>query len=123
MFTKILAITALTLSLTGAALAQTQTDGSATSGASPGEAIEDQMPAGWTGPIADTFYTDSTAGTLRTEDEIRTGWATLSAEQQTQVKADCKTALDNNTAESNSNTAESASGPTMSQLCTMVGTM
>ena len=121
MFTKILAITALTLSLTGAALAQT--DGSATSGSSPGEAIEDQMPAGWKGPIADTFYTDSTAGTMRTEEEIRTGWATLSAEQQAQVKTDCAATLANNTAESNSNTTESASGPNMSQLCTIVNSM
>jgi hypothetical protein len=131
MFTKILAITALSLSLSGAALAQTdpapdQTQGSAGSGGSNSDAIDEQaplMPQGWKGAIADTFYTDSTAGTLRTEAEIRAGWAGLSAEQQAQVRADCAPTLDNNSAESNSNTEESASGPAMSQLCTMVNSM
>lgn len=47
------------------------------------------MPEGWAGAIGDTFYSDSAAGTMRTQEEITAGWAKLTPEQQAQVKADC----------------------------------
>lgn len=90
---KIIAAVALSLGLATSALAQTGT-GSTTGGAdASGQGAADAQtafPTGWSGPISEAFFSDTAAGTMRTEDEIRTNWGNLSAEQQAQVRTDCE---------------------------------
>jgi hypothetical protein len=45
----------------------------------------------WSGPIGDAFFTDDSMATLKSEDEIKSSWSSLSTEQQAQVKQDCAT--------------------------------
>ena len=75
---KILAISALTLAMAGGALAQTTSSTVVV------------VPETWNGPVADAFFVDTTAGTLRPEAEIRTNFAALTAEQQAAVRLDCE---------------------------------
>lgn len=93
MLARILAITALSLTLGGAAFAQDTpaegSDGSA-SGGSPNESIESQIPPGWDDNMRGVFFSDPATFTLRTQEEIATGWASMSAEQQAMVRADCE---------------------------------
>ncbi len=95
-----LLVGAISMAMASAAIAQ-DTSGSAT-GADPGTAAtgtdmlqmtqaERDATADWTGPIADALFTDQSKTSLRSEEEIRTNWAQLSAEQQNQVKEDCNT--------------------------------
>ena len=86
---RIIAALALSLSLGTAALAQTSTTGTDTSsGAATGATTT--LPTGWEGDIANAFFSDPTAGTLKSDEEIKTGFEGLSAEQQAQVKTDCE---------------------------------
>ena len=128
MFTKILAITAFSLSLSGAALAQDASGSD--SGENPNnDEIVEQLPENWTTGGVDTmFFSDTTAGTLRSDAEIGTAWTSMTAEQQTMVKADCmaRYGADGQSATSQSDatgteTVESAGS--MSKLCTMVNAM
>ncbi|ASY65489.1 Large exoproteins involved in heme utilization or adhesion (plasmid) [Sinorhizobium sojae CCBAU 05684] len=89
---------AISMAMASAAIAQ-DTSGSAT-GADPAATGTDMLQmtqaerdatADWTGPIADALFTDPSKTSLRSEEEIRTNWAQLSAEQQNQVKEDCNT--------------------------------
>jgi hypothetical protein len=48
------------------------------------------MPEVWKGAIGDTFYSDTTTMTLRSPEDAKTRWSSLNAEQQAQVRADCK---------------------------------
>jgi hypothetical protein len=72
---KLFAITALSLAMTGSALAQT------TSSTNP-----DQR---WSGPLADTFFEDETMTVVRPEADIRTRWGALTVEQQTMAREIC----------------------------------
>ena len=72
---RILAASRLALALGTAAFAE-----------NPGKG----MPETWKGAIGDAFYSDATTMTLRPQDEVKTRWSLLSAEQQAQVRADCK---------------------------------
>ena len=92
MLQKLIATAAFTLALSLSAVAQDNNangadnagdDSSETTGAA------DPMMQGWEGPIADTFYSDTTARTLREEADMTTRWGALSADQQSQVKSDC----------------------------------
>jgi hypothetical protein len=49
------------------------------------------LTSDWSGPIADAFFTDDSKATLKSEDEIKSSWSSLSTEQQAQVKQDCAT--------------------------------
>src|SRR4051794_26597349 len=71
---------ALTIGLAAPALAQTTS--------STGS---DAMPDTWRGGIGDTFFSDSTGSTMRSQDEVTTRWGKLSAEQQAQARSDCQT--------------------------------
>lgn len=82
MLNKFLALTALTVSLSATtALAQTAQPG----GGAPGGGA----PAEWDGAIGSAFYSDTTAGTLRTDAELRTNWSTLSEDDQMVVRNYC----------------------------------
>ena len=105
MLHRLFAVTALSLVLGTAALAQSSstgtTSGSGTS--APGTAGSGSstsgsgMPSGWSGAIGDAFFTESSGSTLRSNDEIRSRWSSLSSEQQAQVRSDCQ-GLASNTA-------------------------
>lgn len=94
-----LLVGAMSMAMVSTAIAQ-DTSGSA-SGTTEGSAAtgtmmqmteaEKNATADWTGPIADALFTDQSKMTLRSEQEIRTNWANLSAEQQNQIKEDCNT--------------------------------
>lgn len=61
------------------------------SGGSAGETTnaQDAKQMMWEGPVADTFYSDVTARTLRPDTEWSKGWSGLTDEQRAKVKADC----------------------------------
>jgi len=48
------------------------------------------LPEKWSGPITDTFFTDSSGSTMRSDDEVTSRWGSLSADQQAQVRSDCR---------------------------------
>ena len=79
--TRLLTALALTLTVSASALAQ------GTGGTS--SATGNQTAGEWDSTISGAFYSDSSAGTLRSESEIRTNWSSLSAEQQAQVRERC----------------------------------
>ena len=108
MLSRILAAGALVMGLSVGALAQTDS-----STESPGAAATSPMP-GWDQSVADAFFADPTMGTLRPQDEIRQNWVSLSPEQQAQVRSDCAEA---------SGAANGTQGTTMTELCSIVGTM
>lgn len=86
MNTKILLAAVLSLGLgTSAAMAQSASDQNTESEAAG------QLPETWGPEINDTFFSDMEAGVLRAEDEVRTRWAALTAEQQAQVREECET--------------------------------
>lgn len=94
-----LLVGAISMAMASAAIAQ-DTSGSAAGTASGSAATgtmmqmteaEKSATADWTGPIADALFTDQSKATLRSEQEIRSNWANLSAEQQNQIKEDCNT--------------------------------
>lgn len=43
----------------------------------------------WGSTVGSQFFTDDTMGTLRSEDEIRNAWQSMTQEQQAMVMADC----------------------------------
>ncbi|MCV0394117.1 MAG: hypothetical protein K5872_22835 [Rhizobiaceae bacterium] len=145
MFSKLLLATALSLSLGGAALAQS--DEGATTPQATDQAGEigsnTTMPEGWDGEIGDAFFADDNM-TLRSDDEIAANWGDLTAEQQAQVRLDCEnmsTAMNDTGAEvdetqtsatetttgtsaggGTGGAADSESNQSMTQLCDWVAT-
>ena len=94
MFTKTLGIATISAILATGALAQTSTTPDQGTAANNAEA-EKAMMETWKGPIGMAFFTDDTMGTMKSEADMKAGWAALPPEQQAQVKADCdKTAPD-----------------------------
>jgi hypothetical protein len=100
MMYKLIAASMLTMALGTSAIAQSSTTGtSGTSGTTtttPGATdtmmmteADKALTKDWSGPIGDAFFTDDSMTTLKSQDEIKSSWATLSAEQQAQVKQDC----------------------------------
>ena len=100
MLQKLLAASAFTLMLSLSAVAQDSTTSgsdnagnpsSSTTGAEAGDTTgaTDPMPSTWNGAIADTFYSDVNARTMREEADMTTRWGALTADQQAQVKSDC----------------------------------
>jgi hypothetical protein len=90
------------------------------------------MPETWKGAIGDTFYSDSTAMTLRSQDDVKTRWSSLSAEQQAQVRADCKNLAMNTDTDTTASTSvkpktgaesERTGGGQMVTLCGWVDSM
>jgi hypothetical protein len=127
----IIAALALSLGLGTAALAQsstTTTTGADTS-ASGSAAGSVTLPQAWEGDIASTFFSDPAAGTLKSDDEIKAGWAKLSSDQQAQVKTDCQShmasattgsgASTDKTQTSSTSTNTAASGSTSTGSSTM----
>lgn len=93
---RIVAALALSLGLSTAAFAQTSgTDTTTGSGGETSGAATSTMtlPSGWEGAIGDAFFSDSAAGTLRSEEEIRSNWGSLSADQQAQVRTECESRM------------------------------
>ena len=94
MLQKLLATAAFTLALSLSAVAQDASSSGANNPGGEGDTssttgASDPMPPGWEGPIADVFYSDVTARTMREQDDMATRWAALTADQQAQVKSDC----------------------------------
>jgi hypothetical protein len=85
----------LSVAMASSAMAQssTSTSGTATTGGATAPMqmteAEKSTTSKWTGPIADAFFTDATKATLRSQEEIKSKWSALSAEQKAQVKQDC----------------------------------
>ncbi|MBA3446435.1 MAG: hypothetical protein H0T56_02280, partial [Pseudaminobacter sp.] len=87
MMHKIITASALSLALSTAALAQsstTTTTGTATDAAGAVGTMtmteaDKSLTQDWKGPIGQAFFTDDTMATLRSQEEIKTGWAALSA--------------------------------------------
>ena len=80
---KIIAALALSLGLGTAAIAQTSTTTTTDTTASAGTSA---LPMEWEGAIADAFFSDVEAGTLRTADEAKAKWAELTPEQRTHLR-------------------------------------
>jgi len=109
---KIIAATVITLGMATAALAQTSTQG----GGSPA------YPEAWKGDIASALYADQ--HTLRTQDEVKTNWAKLNADQQAQVKKDCSATAQAAATKSGESSATANANPaTMTELCGWIGAM
>ncbi len=103
-----LAVPAVALFAAGA-FAQTDTTTGATTGTDAGATVDatvDTTTGATTGTSADgsvtfgtnwplsvgtTFFMDADSGTLRTSDEIGSGWQSLSQEDRDMIKADCLT--------------------------------
>ena len=86
MKTRMMTASAIALMLCAPAIAQTTTTGTENS-----SAMSSAMPQGWNTELGNAFFSDPELGTLRTEEEINTNWASLSAEQQAQVTGYCDT--------------------------------
>ena len=89
MFAKILGIAAVSAVLATGALAQTNNPPTSTAPDQGTAANNAEMLKKWKGPIGAAFFTDDTMATLRSEADMKTAWATLTPDQQAQVKADC----------------------------------
>lgn len=129
---KNLAIAALALGLSTSVVYAQDSSGAGTDGAASGStnATDAQMmPKTWSGAIGETFYSDTTAGTLREESDIKTRWSSLSSEQQTQVREDCKTFSASSGANDTAGTSTTGAASTaegsqqMTQVCGYVGKM
>jgi len=81
---KIIAATALALCLGTAAYAGS---GSASSGTTGTGSTGMHT---WSGNIGKTFYSDANGTTLRSRDEIKQNWGSLSSQEQAQVRSDCQ---------------------------------
>ena len=99
---SIIAATALSLCLGTAAFAQSGTAttdtgasgaaGTTTTGASAmglSASADTGIPSTWSGQISDSFFSDPAEGTLLSQEEVKANWASLSADQQAQVRQDC----------------------------------
>jgi hypothetical protein len=97
MMYRLIAASMLTLALGTSAIAQSSTTD--TTGPAAGTSTDPMMMTeadktltnDWSGPIADAFFTDASKTTLKSQDEIKSSWSSLSTEQQAQVKQDCAT--------------------------------
>ena len=43
----------------------------------------------WSGTLGSQFFTDDTMGTLRSDDDVRNAWQSMTEEQRAMVMADC----------------------------------
>jgi hypothetical protein len=91
-----LTLPALALSAT-VALAQTDTTGGTTgTDAGTGAAVGvgaggDKYGTNWPLSVGTTFFTDGESSTLRSAEELSTGWQSLSQEDRDMILADCET--------------------------------
>lgn len=102
---------AITLSMGAAAFADSGTDAGATGDHDPAK-----LPGNWSAAVGSAFFSDPTTMTLRSEGEIRTNWQSLSAEEQAQVKADCRKVAANSETTSSSSTGSTTSSTSASGL-------
>lgn len=73
---------------------QSGTEGdTATSAIIAKEGAEAEAGSGeaWPSTVGTTFFTDSQMGSLRTPEEVQSGWSSLSADDQARVRQDCAT--------------------------------
>jgi predicted Fe-S protein YdhL (DUF1289 family) len=129
MIRKLLIASTLTLGFgVAAAMAQTAPVQPETGAAGP--APQGSLPSSWAGPIGDAFFSDSAAGTLRGEAEIRANWEGLTDEQKAEVRAECVTVdtarsqTDNDDMTTGSVTPDDgAQMAAVEKVCDMVGAM
>ncbi|MEI2808506.1 MULTISPECIES: hypothetical protein [Paracoccaceae] len=85
----------------------------------------------WGGTVGTQFFTDDTMGTLRSDDEIRNAWQSMTEEQRAMVTADCDlakgtdasasgTATDNSAPSGSEGTANGVTQDNMMKLCTVI---
>src|SRR3954469_15072494 len=72
------------------------------------------MPSDWPSDLKNAFFTDASGTKLRSQEEIRTKWTSLTAAQKTQVKADCQKVASNagTSTETTASTKKSTTGST-----------
>ena len=128
---KLIAALVFSLGLGTAAIAQTTPQVGTPTG---GQGNSPALPQ-WDTSVNDAFFADTTAGTLRSEEDIRANWSSLPAEQQAQVRADCDTMTTASVGTSATGTggdttasggADAGAGTqiqAMNDLCDMVGGM
>ena len=63
----------------------------AATGAATGMDSSSEFGTNWPLSVGTTFFTDAETGTLRTTEEITSGWQSLSQEDRDMIKADCVT--------------------------------
>lgn len=89
-----LALPAVALFATGA-FAQTDTTADAATGADAGAATgmeaSTSFGTNWPLSVGTTFFADADSSTLRSTEEITSGWQSLSQEDRDMIKADCVT--------------------------------
>ena len=82
----------LALLLGTTAIAQTDTTTGATTGADATTGASGEMfGTNWPLSVGTTFFSDAESATLRSSEELSSGWQSLSAEDQTMIRADCQT--------------------------------
>jgi hypothetical protein len=105
---SIIAATALSLCLGTAAFAQSGTATGTTASADAG------IPSTWSGQISDSFFSDPAEGTLLSQEEVKANWASLSADQQAQVREDCSSMSASATGMGSDTMASGATGSDLS---------
>jgi hypothetical protein len=68
------------------------------------------MPSGWSGDVANVFFSDPSHATLRSPDEIRSHWQNLSSQQQAQVRQDCSNMMASNASGGRNRMAQGSTG-------------
>lgn len=87
---KFLIAASLSLGLATGAVAQTAPQtGTDPAAAGSSTSTSSGLPMGWDGAIGDAFFSDQEAGTLRSEQEVRANWDTLTSDQQARVRSHC----------------------------------
>lgn len=125
MFSKILGIAAVSAVLATSALAQTSTTPDQGTAANNAEA-EKAMMEKWKGPIGMAFFTDDTMGTMKSEADMKTGWASLTPEQQAQMKTDCvgqATSQTQTAPDASTTSGDGANQSNFDAICKMINAM
>jgi hypothetical protein len=78
-------------------------------GAQTASAPQPMMGETWSEATAEAFFTDDGTMSLRSDADIQTSWAALTAEEQSTVRADC-VAVDDSAANNTSGAAETGTG-------------
>jgi hypothetical protein len=111
---KLLSAAAFSLALMGGvAFAQDTTSSTATSD-NPNQNTESDAVFLGNAEKMTGFYTDNTMGALKTDEELRTAWTAMSAEDQAAMRGECETLSKGGGGEPS--TADAGS-PSTAQLC------
>ena len=102
---KLVSLTAAAALALAGSMANAQTESSDTTRDTPPHFGEK-----WGGMVGSQFFTDTTMGTLRGNDEVLNAWQSMTEEQQAMVKADCDLAKASGTEPAASSTDNTSAG-------------